>query len=282
MIRTSCAGMGGETVSVASPEPTRPRRAADRPGAAGVRSRRPGPGTAPARARRTCSIVTTPHSRCSESTTMSAPMPRSVSEPRSCSIGVSRADEGVLVRAASEDLADRHRRAAVVHRALDGLLAQDAEEAPEAVDDREPREAVAQEELVLGVADAQLARHGHRLGVHDVGDRDALEALGEAARHDRPARRLGQEPAEDEEPQAAERVAAEDHVRAEAHEDVREALADPGREARAAVRVARDLPRDRARDPPAVERERGDEVEHEHHEVDPGQPREQALDRASS
>src|SRR3954451_17683622 len=53
---------------------------------------------------------------------------------------------GVDVRA--EDLADRHRPAALADRAVDRLAPQDPHKAPQPVHDREPREPVAQEELV--------------------------------------------------------------------------------------------------------------------------------------
>src|SRR3954468_5990866 len=114
------------------------------------------------------------------------------------------ADDGAGVDVRVEHLADGRRGAAVVHRAVDRLAPQDAHEAPEAVDDREPREPVAQEEVVVGVEDAEPVRDRDRLGVHDVGDRHAVEALGEAAGDDLAAGGLGEEPAEHDEPDPAE------------------------------------------------------------------------------
>ena len=52
-----------------------------------------------------------------------------------------------------------------------------------------------------------------------------------------------------------------------ADQDRREGLAEVGRQARGLAAVARDLPRGRAGDPAAVERERRDEVEHEQQHV---------------
>ena len=66
-------------------------------------------------------------------------------------------------------------------------MAHDAEEVPGGVDDREPGPAVAQEELLLGVEQADLGGDRDGLAVHDVGDRDVLDAPAERALHDRRA-----------------------------------------------------------------------------------------------
>src|SRR3954451_6117837 len=96
-----------------------------------------------------------------------------------------------LVAVRVEHVGDVQRRLALLHGAVDaGLVQQPEEAARDRVGDREPRPAVAQEELVLGLQDGGIARDPDGLGVHDVGHRHALQALGEAARDDRAGRRL--------------------------------------------------------------------------------------------
>ena len=77
--------------------------------------------------------------------------------------------------------------------------------------------------------------------------------------------RLRDEPAEHREPEAVDEVAAGREEDADADQQVGEALAEPAGDPRRAVAVAGDPPDERARDPAAVERERGDEVEDEQH-----------------
>ena len=109
-------------------------------------------GAAAASARRTCSSVTTPRRRSSRSMTISAPSERRPSEPSSCSIGVS----SWTLKASSPSASTTSETASaglpLLHGAVDAVLVQQPEEAPrDRVGDREPRPAVAQEELVLGL-----------------------------------------------------------------------------------------------------------------------------------
>ena len=115
---------------------------------------------------------------------------------QSCSIGVSSWTRKASSPSGSSTSATVSAGLPVLDGAVDRLLVQEPEEAAEVVDDREPRPAVAQEELVLGLQDGGVARHRDRLGVHDVGDGHALQALGEAARDDRAGRGLAEEPAQ--------------------------------------------------------------------------------------
>ena len=235
----------------------------------------PAPGAAAASARRTCSSVTTPRRRSSLSMTISAPSERRPSEPRSCSIGVSSWTRKASSPSAATTSATCSAGWPSCDGAVDPVLVQQPEEAPRGrVGDREPRPAVAQEELVLGLEHGGVARHPDGLGVHDVGHRHALQALGEAARDDRAGRRLAQEPAHEDPPDPAAGVAADEQEDAQPHEDVGEGLAEPRGEARPAVAVAGQLPRDRPGDAPAVEREGGDQVEDEEPDVDQRQPAE--------
>ena len=61
---------------------------------------------------------------------------------------------------------------------------------PDSSIDREPLPAVAEEVLVERLADRRLRRDRDRLGVHDVGDRHALDPLVDGRLHQRAARRL--------------------------------------------------------------------------------------------
>ena len=118
-----------------------------------------------------------------------------------------------------------------------------------------------------------------RLVVHQVGRRDALDALGELRGDDRTARPLAQEPAEDHQPDPVDRITRGEQEEAEADQDVGEGLAEAAGEARRAMAVARDLPRDRPRDPAAVEREARHEVEHQQPGVDQREPAQQRQHR---
>ena len=75
----------------------------------------------------------------------------------------------------------------------DAGRAHDAQEVACRIDDREPRPAVAREELLVRVEQRRRGRDRHRLAVHDVGDGDVLDALGELALHDGRAGRLVEE-----------------------------------------------------------------------------------------
>ena len=89
----------------------------------------------------------------------------------------------------------------MLHRGAVG----EAGEAAVVLDDGEPLPAlVAQEELLVRARGGQRGRDRDRLGVHDVGDRDALELLGEGALRERAAGRGGEQPAERGEPDAVD------------------------------------------------------------------------------
>ena len=225
----------------------------------------------------TCSTVTTPRSRPSASTAISAPRRRSGSEPSSASSGASAATR----RPRGGELAHRGGPPSRSADVLDRGAVREPDEAAVVLDHGEPVPAlVAEEELVVRLRGRQPGGDRHRLGVHDVGDRDALELLGERGLRQRAARGGGQQPAQRGEPQAVEHRVAEDREgEAAADQDPAEPDADVGGEARGLVPVAGDLPGGRAGDPAAVERERRHEVEHEQHEVHRDEQRDDDLGR---
>ena len=70
-----------------------------------------------------------------------------------------------LVAVRRDHVGDVQRRLALLHGAVDAVLVQQPEEAArDRVGDREPRPAVAQEELVLGLQHGRVAGHPDRLG----------------------------------------------------------------------------------------------------------------------
>ena len=134
----------------------------------------------------TCSTVTTPRNRPSASTAISAPSRRSASEPSSVSIGSSKRTRS---SAPDGDVADRHRPALGERGVLNRGAVREPGVAAVSLDDGEPRPAVvAQEVVVPRLQRRQVGRDRDRLGVHDVGDRDPLQALGEVGLRDRGAR----------------------------------------------------------------------------------------------
>ena len=137
------------------------------------------------------------------------------------------------------------------------------------VDDRKPGPAVAQEVLVERALDAGVLGDRDRVGVHDVGDADPLDPARELGLDRVAARRLAEDEADQREPDAGDRVAADRRATTPRRdEQVGEAAAERGREAGRPGAVAGEPPGDRARDPPAVEREGGDQVEDEDEDVD--------------
>ena len=176
---------------------------------------------------------------------------------------------------ASSTSADRQRRASGGDLRVDALLAHDAEEVARRVDDREPRPAVAQEELLLGVEQRQLGRDRDGLAVHDVGDRDALDALADRPLRPRPRRRLVEEEREQHREQAERCRRRREHANSPSSPSA-SANAWPARPVivGGAVAVAGAPPDQRAGDPPAVEREGGDRLNTSSERVDrtPSQP----------
>ena len=87
--------------------------------------------------------------------------------------------------------------------------------------------------------------------------------LGELGLDHGAARRLAEDEADQRQPDPADHVAADEQQMPMRDEQVGEALAEAGGDARRPVAVAGHPPGDRPRDPAAVEREGGDQVEDE-------------------
>ena len=92
--------------------------------------------------------------------------------------------------------------------ALHGLAGDHADQAPALVHHREPGPAVAQEELAPRRGRAWPPGHGDRLGVHHVGHRRCVDAVGEVGLAGRRAGGLGEEEADEGEPDAADTQAS--------------------------------------------------------------------------
>ena len=192
------------------------------------------PGVAAASARRTCSSVTTPRRRSSRSTTISAPSERRPSERQEL------LDRGVVVDAEGlvavrvDHVGDRAAPGwPSSHGAVDPLLVQQPEEAPEA--GRRPG--------TTASGSAGRTRPGPASTVVSPGTETGWVSMTSATvtpsrRSEKrlettaPRRRLAEEPAHEDPPDPAAGVAADEQEDAEAHEDVGEALAEARGEAR--------------------------------------------------
>ena len=220
------------------------------------------------KARITCSRVTTPRRRPSASTAISAPRRRSGSDASSASSGAS-VGHLALGAARGGHVAHGHRAALLQRGVLDRRPVREPDELPVALDHGEPVPAlVAPEVVVVGLQGRDAGGDRHRLGVHDVGDRHALEPLGHRALRHGAARGAAEQPAEHDRPQAAGDVVAHQHARRRS----RSSATRGPRPCRAANFVAFTrspvmLPGGGARDPAAVEREGRQQVEHEQDRV---------------
>jgi hypothetical protein len=124
--------------------------------------------------------VTTPRRTPSLSTATIAPRRPRPSAPSSDSSGASSPIR--TGRSSSSTSTRRQRGAPAEISLLDALLAHDAEEVARGVDDGEPRPAVAQEELLLGVEQRRVGGDRDGLAVHDVGDREESSSSGTCSR----------------------------------------------------------------------------------------------------
>ena len=171
-----------------------------------------------------------------------------------------------------EDVAHRRGGAAHLRHGVGGTALDQAAKPLRRVDDREPGPAIAQEVLVQGALDAGVLRDRDRLVVHDVRHPDPLDPAGELGLKHGAAGRLPEDEADQPQPDPADHVALDEQQNADADEQIGEALAEAGGGARCAVAVPGHPPGDRPRDPPAVQREGGDQVEDEDQQVDARQP----------
>ena len=179
----------------------------------------------------------TPERRPSASTAISAPKRRRA-------LLASRESSGASSRtwkvpsSLLEQFGDAARSAREVSGTSSALVADDqAEEAVRRVDDREPGPAVAEEVLVEGLLDAELAGDRDRLAIHHVGDADALDPPGDRGLHRGAAGRAVDHDADQRQPDAAEDAAARPtSSEAAADEDVAEDPAEVGGEAGRGVR----------------------------------------------
>ena len=225
------------------------------------------------RARPTCSTVITPLRRPSASTAIRAPRRRRFWFESRESRGVSSRTK--RPRSCVDDFADGGAGAGDLGDLVGGVAVEQAEEAVGGVDDREPGPAVAEEVLVEGLLDRDLAGDRDRFAVHHVGDRDRVDVAGHPGLDRGAAGGAVDHHPDQRQPDAAE--GAEDrvgqrHVDAGGDEEVAEDAAEVGGELGRRVAVPGHLPGDRAGDPAAVHREGRQQVEDQQQQVDRGEP----------
>ena len=188
-------------------------------------------------------------------------------------------DDRVVVRPEDRDLVEAEHAFAngsrVPVRARDLGDAAEREEADDAAvfDYRIRREAPRPDHLVDEPSDAQVGRDRHRVCRHEVAHAQARQGFARRVEARLARRRREQEPAEEDEPRAAEVSEEDEHRDAEGDEEVAEATAEPGADARGPAEVTPALPQRRVEDSPAVERYRGNQVEDEEAQVDVAEPR---------